>query len=207
VGPNAEEKVVARFLRMEIPLMDAADSRDASSRLPRVELEILRGRARNRLRRIDVPVFLIGSARDCDLVLADADFPDVHTYLYVNRGGVSVRRLGDGPALAVDGREVHSAAIVDGQKLQIGRYEFAVHIGSSPEGGGRSDNDAQHDAWPETTPLPEPEPEGVALVRALLDDVRAALRVEASLQLYTEPELPWRTITAGDTLLVRKASA
>jgi predicted component of type VI protein secretion system len=190
---------------MEKVLMDIADPRETTPRLPRVELEILRGRARNKRRRVDVPVFLIGSARDCDLVLADADFPDVHTYLYVNRGGVSVRRLGEGPVLVVDGREVHSSTIVDGQKLQIGCYEFAVRIEDST-GSGRRDDDVEQAETQEKSPAPT-EPAGVALVRALLDDIRAALRIESNLQLYTERELPWRTITAGDTLLVRKASA
>jgi len=178
---------------------------EAARKLPRVELEILRGRARNKLRRIDVPVFLIGSARDCDLVLADADFPDVHTYLYVNRGGVSVRRIADSPPLAVNGREVQSAAIVDGQKLQIGRYEFEVRI-------DRPTNPRENQEAGETpAAIPafssEPDPPGLSLVRALLEDIRAALKVEANLQLYTEAESPWRSITAGEQLLVRKASA
>jgi predicted component of type VI protein secretion system len=176
-----------------------------STRLPRVELEILRGRARNKLRRVDVPVFLIGSARDCDLVLADADFPDVHTYLYVNRGGVSVRRIAESPALSVDGREVQSATIVDGQTLQVGRYEFAVHI-DRPRQEPKPEEDKE-DGRSAAPSYEEPEHPGLALVRALLDDIRTALRVEANLQLYSEPELPWRTITADQTLLVRKASA
>jgi hypothetical protein len=181
------------------------DIMEAARKLPRVELQILRGRARNKLRRIEVPVFLIGSARDCDLVLADADFPDVHTYLYVNRGGVSVRRIAESPALSVDGREVQAAAIVDGQKLQIGRYEFAIRIDHplklrSPED---EPDPAERTGCCE---IPAEHP-GLSLVRALLDDIRTALKVEADLQLYTESDSPWRSITAGDQLLVRKASA
>jgi predicted component of type VI protein secretion system len=178
---------------------------EAARKLPRVELEILRGRARNKLRRIVVPVFLIGSARDCDLVLADADLPDVHTYLYVNRGGVSVRRIADSPALAVDGREVQSAAIVDGQKLQIGRYEFEVRIDRPTDPRDVSEEDETRSALPDFRS--ESDPPGLSLVRALLEDIREALKVEASLQLYTESQSPWRSITAGEQLLVRKASA
>lgn len=177
----------------------------AHKNLPRVELEILRGRARNKLRRIEVPVFLIGSARDCDLVLADADFPEVHTYLYVNRGGVSVRRIAESPVLAVDGREVQSSVIADGQKLQIGRYEFEVRIDRPASPRRPIDWEAPlHEA---PTLYREPEPPGLVLVRALLEDIREALKIEAKLQLYTDAELPWRTITAGEQLLVRKASA
>ena len=42
------------------------------ARLPRVEIEILRGRARDLVREVTFPVFLIGTADDCDLVLGDA---------------------------------------------------------------------------------------------------------------------------------------
>ena len=189
--------------------MDLVDSltRETNSRhLPRVELEILRGRAKQKIRRIDVPVFLIGSARDCDLVLADADFPEVHTYVYVNQGGVSVRRLGDGPELAVDGREVQSSPLTDGQTLQIGKYEFAVRIDAPhpqlpKKSGGQVAQTGQHS---QTEP---PEALGIALVRALLEDIRTTLKVEANLQLYVEQDSPWRAITSGDTLLIRKVSA
>jgi predicted component of type VI protein secretion system len=177
----------------------------ARTKLPRVELEILRGRARNKLRRIDVPVFLIGSARDCDVVLADADFPDVHPYLYVNRGGVSVRRIAENPPLIVDDCDVQSATIVDGQRLQIGRYEFEVRIDRPIKVDGPLESEETVSEIP--FPNSEPEPPGLALVRALLDDIRSALKLEANLQLYTESELPWRSITAGKELLVRKASA
>lgn len=178
---------------------------DPARRLPRVELEILRGRARNKLRRIEVPVYLIGSARDCDLVLADADFPEVHTYLYVNRGGVSVRRIAESPALAVDGRNVQSATIADGQTLQIGRYEFAVRI-DRPLKLRTPEDENEQPAYQSERHAPAEHP-GLSLVRALLDDIRAALKVEANLQLYSESDMPWRSVTAGEQLVVRKASA
>src|SRR4051794_26522508 len=132
-------------------------------RLPRVELEITRGRARNKVRRVDVPVFLIGSARDCDLVLADADFPEIHTYMYVNRGGVSVRRIAETPALVVDGREVQSATIVDGQKLQLGRYEFEVRIDRpvKVEPSGDEDHEPERNTAPSYDDTDHP---GLALV-------------------------------------------
>lgn len=187
--------------------MDVVDSisPEFKGRLPRVDLEILRGRARNKLRPVKVPVFLIGSARDCDLVLAEADFPEVHTYVYVNRGGVSVRRIAESPSLLINGREVQAAAIVDGQKLQIGRYEFEVRIDRPANPRlHREDEDGQQE-----TPLLriKSDPPGLALVRALLEEIRAALKVEANLQLYTESKLPWKAITGDETLLVRKASA
>jgi hypothetical protein len=180
---------------------------------PRVELEIMRGRARNRIRRIDVPVYLIGSAADCDLVLADSGFPDVHTYLYVTKEGVSVRRLGEGPELAVDGQVMQASTIRNGQRLQLGSYEFTVHVGESAP-------------RPDKSPVPTPklpaiaelmatppsstlhlQPAGVAEVRCLLADIRATLQIETSLRLYIEPETNPKIHTPHIQPATRKATA
>jgi pSer/pThr/pTyr-binding forkhead associated (FHA) protein len=101
-----------------------------------VSLEIVRGSAQNRRREVKGPVFLIGAADDCDLVLADPLFPDVHTYLFVTPAGVSLRFLGKGPALVVNGRTVESTRVVDGDRLRMGGYEFRLSIAAPPTGGG-----------------------------------------------------------------------
>ncbi len=182
-------------------------SQDDRNRLPRVELEIQRGRANNKIRRIDVPVFLIGSAHDCDLVLADRAIPEAHTYLYITSRGVSVRRIGEGPQLAIDGREVEQAAIHNGQTLQIGRYEFTLRIDWNDPTDEDSGNGIRPCVLPGNRLLKDHEPTpAIAMVRSLLEDIRSALRVETNLQLYTAA-LPWRAITAAEPLLVRKASA
>lgn len=170
---------------------------------PRVELEILRGRAKNKIRRVDVPVFLIGSASDCDLVLADKLFPEVHTYLYVTPEGVSVRRLGTGPDLMIDDQVVQSSPVADGQVLRVGKYEFAVHVAT----GSKRDVAPVQEASPPVESLLPTEHAGVAMVRALLEDVKAMLRVEAGLKLYIEPPSPWQSVTSSEALSVRKASA
>jgi predicted component of type VI protein secretion system len=102
--------------------------RDARPEVPAVELEILRGAARHRRRPVVVPVFLIGTAEDCDLMLGDAGLPEVHTYLYVRAEGVTIRSLGAAPALHVEGRSVESARLRDGNCFAIGPYAFRVHI-------------------------------------------------------------------------------
>jgi len=96
--------------------------------LPTVQLQICRGRAANTVRPVQVPVFLIGTAWDCDMVLGDPQFPEVHTYLFVNQGGVSVRHLGVGPELTVNGTPVHTAQLHDGDRLGLGSYELAVQV-------------------------------------------------------------------------------
>ena len=96
--------------------------------LPQVTLEILRGNANRKLRHVQSPVFLIGAAADCDLVLGDPLFPDVHTYLYVRTDGVSLRHLGAGPDLCVNGRRIESLPVANGDRLQLGAYEFLLHV-------------------------------------------------------------------------------
>jgi pSer/pThr/pTyr-binding forkhead associated (FHA) protein len=75
-----------------------------------------------------VPVFLIGTSEDCDLMLADPAIPEVHTYLFVRGEGVTIRCLGAAPALHVEGRRVESARLRDGDCFAIGTYAFRVHI-------------------------------------------------------------------------------
>lgn len=113
-----------------------ANSRPASclGKLPLVELEIVRGRAKQKLRTIQVPVFLIGAAGDCDLVLGAPLFPDVHTYVYVTEQGVSVRHLGVAPFLYVNGKKVESSPLHHGDRIQLGdAFEFRVKIPSQLE--------------------------------------------------------------------------
>lgn len=177
----------------------------SSGSLPRVELEIVRGRAKNRRRRIEVPVFLIGSANDCDLVLADTEFPEVHTYVYVTPQGVSVRRLGEGPELTVDGCRVQNSPLRHGQRLAIGNYEFTVHV-DAPHDGGKQPASEQPATFAARIPVCVDEA-GIAEVRALLGDIRAALKIETGLKLYIESESPWRTVTSHSGLSVRRATA
>jgi pSer/pThr/pTyr-binding forkhead associated (FHA) protein len=101
-----------------------------------VSLEIVRGRARNKLRLVEARAFLIGSATDCDLVLGDPHFPPVHAYLLRSPQTTTIRWLGSGPALSVNDREaIESEPLADQDLIRTGPYEFRVHIeltGGSP---------------------------------------------------------------------------
>lgn len=113
---------------------------------PRVTLEIVRGRARRLVRRVLPPVFLIGAASDCDLVLGDEQFPEAFAYVYVTAEGVTIRHLGAAPDLRVNGRPVETAALADGDRLAMGPYEFAINIESGdPRGGGIRAHDGDGD--------------------------------------------------------------
>jgi predicted component of type VI protein secretion system len=111
------------------------------SRLPQVTLEILRGRARQRIRPIVRPAFLIGSAADSDLMLGAAQFPAAHCYLLLNPEGVGLRWLGFAPDVLVNDRAVEKADLRDGDILRTGPYEFRIRIRS--EDTDPNDNESE----------------------------------------------------------------
>ncbi|NIP86151.1 MAG: hypothetical protein GTO03_11520, partial [Planctomycetales bacterium] len=69
-------------------------------KFPRVELEITRGQARERVRQVSGRTFFIGSSPDCDLVLADDHLPELHSYLRLTPESAVIRHLGGGPGLS-----------------------------------------------------------------------------------------------------------
>ena len=146
---------------------------------PTVALQIVRGRARHRLRPVRVPVFLIGAADDCDLVLGDPQFADVHAYVRIDDAGVIVRHLGFAPGISLNGRAVTKARLADGDRIRTGPFEFVARIGQQ-----RSD-----DLLPATELLPrllacddrlEDEPE--YRVSGLLSEVRGQMQQRAQMQ-------------------------
>ena len=143
--------------------------------LPHVTLEIVRGQAREKVRHVTTPAFLIGSAPDCDLVLGDPRFPQVYAYLIVHTGGVLVRHLGFEPDLKVNGQEVSRVALCDGDRLRLGPYEFIVGIQRrrvDPEQGRSSFGSVPLGALGRVAQ--ESESEVLASVTQLLTDVRQA---------------------------------
>jgi hypothetical protein len=99
------------------------------SALPRVELEISRGRAKQLVRQIDGLVYLIGAAEDNDLVLADSQFPDSHSYLLRSPLGLTLCWLGEGPEVTVDGVPTLGTSLVpDGSRLRTGPFEFRIRL-------------------------------------------------------------------------------
>lgn len=178
--------------------------------LPRVGLEIVRGQAKRRVRDVKPPVFLIGSAEDCDLVLGDSTFPEAYAYLYVTVRGISIRYLGTGPELAVNGETTETTPLVDGDLLELGSYEFQVQI--EQRGPGR----APH-RDPETDDLDEARGEfdflgldaAVDEVWELLAEIRRVVAVQpVDLRLFVGPppssSLPKRPLAA---FMTRRISA
>ena len=154
---------------------------------PRVSLQILRGRVRQRTRQIPKKVFLIGAASDCDLVLGDLSFPEAFAYIFVSGTEVSIRRLGSGPALVVCGDEVDSSELFHGDTIVMGPFELRVNVDHPPRhsrttqpGCAEPTYDADDDSGEESA---------IDEVRSLLADIRQALAEDsAAVRLYNEPE-------------------
>ncbi|WP_425614346.1 FHA domain-containing protein [Anatilimnocola sp. NA78] len=152
-------------------------------------LAIVRGQARQMFRPIDGPVFMIGTAADCDLVLADSEFPETYLYIYQKENAITVRRLGVGPELYVDEMAVDATELKLGSLIEFGPYAFRLAEESAenpgnddgPGGPDRSDDDepflpADFSAWELN------ESAAVDKVRALLADVHASLLAEREQQ-------------------------
>lgn len=126
------------------------------STLPRAELEIARGRALNLVRPIDGLAYLIGAADDNDLVLADPQFPESHSYLLRSPLGLTLCWLGDGPEITIDGAPVLSAASVpDGARLRTGPYEFRIRLSWSAEANEHETSRSREGDFPRSLPRPE----------------------------------------------------
>lgn len=154
---------------------DSPDSSVVDRPLPNVTLEIRRGRARHTLRPVVGPVFLIGTASDCDLVLGDDRFPDVHTYLYVRPDEVKLRHLDVAPEVGVNGRIVRETLLQDGDMIRTGAYEFRVLIDPRRPSAFRPQPHlpSEHRPVPATSQVTASFATFAA--HALVDDVRSVL--------------------------------
>ncbi len=98
------------------------------SNLPFVEFDILGGRAQRNFRRITCPVFLIGTAPDCDLVLIDPGFPTVHAYIFIAPQQVRLQYLGNGPKTRIGQQIVEHSPLYNGDVIRTGPVAFGVRI-------------------------------------------------------------------------------
>jgi predicted component of type VI protein secretion system len=159
---------------------------------PQVELQVLRGRTRFKSRPVTAPVYLIGAAPDCDLVLGDPQFPEVYAYLRRTEEGVTLRRLENGPELTVNGQLVKRCSLSDGDRIRTGPYEFLVHVRPAPASEA---SPSRHLApEPLVGPLdPVEEHSAVLEGEMLLRDLRETLRPAApALRLFIDPDMEIR---------------
>lgn len=95
---------------------------------PFVELQITVGRARQRVRHVTGPVFLIGSSMDCDLILGDPLIPAVHSYILLTASEVRIRHLGFAPDLRVNGTQRDLATLNNDDAIEISCFGFLARI-------------------------------------------------------------------------------
>lgn len=91
-------------------------------------LVIERGDANQTERPILRPVYVIGTAADCDMVLGDAQFSDYHAYIYVRDGIVTLRHLGPAPEITVNGRVVRWGELKHMDRLRFGPYQLQLRL-------------------------------------------------------------------------------
>lgn len=100
----------------------------------KVELLIVRGEAVRKVRTIETPLYMIGTAVDCDLVLGDPQFSPYHAYLHTRGEGTSFRHMGRSPEVTVNGRVFRWGEVLDGDRIRMGPYEFHIRVRRLPKG-------------------------------------------------------------------------
>ncbi len=88
-------------------------------------------------------VLTIGRARDCDLVLTDADASRVHASVTVTNAGITLRDLDSTNGTRVEGHEVDAdgSSIRPGQVVQIGESRLCVAGADEPAAAARAGPD------------------------------------------------------------------
>lgn len=171
----------------ETPVSSTSASQFNSRVIRDVELVITRGRARHRVRSVTAPVFMIGTAPDCDLVLGDDRFPEVHAYLLVGQGPVLLRWLGLDPEITVNGAKVDHVSLRDMDRIRTGPYEFLVRIGEKrrKRPAPNSTIPAPHydrswaDSLESTPDVFDPTAEAAAVLGQQLEQIEAAMLTAA----------------------------
>lgn len=91
-------------------------------------LVIERGDANQTVRPIQRPVYVIGTASDCDMVLGDPQFSDYHAYIYVRDEIITLRHLGAAPEVTVNGRVVRWGELKHMDRMRFGPYQLQLRL-------------------------------------------------------------------------------
>jgi chromosome segregation ATPase len=106
-----------------------------------IRLEVRVGAARPAVYEVGDGGFLVGSVPGCDLRLPGANLAPVLCLIARQPGGASLRKLAPVQPIAVNGRNVTSAYLEDGDRIALGPAELLVRISGAiaepePEPGG-----------------------------------------------------------------------
>jgi len=109
----------------------------AAAEIHGCRLEITRGRTRFPLRPVQGTEFLIGSAADCDLQIAEA-YPEFYALITPVDGCIRISPLAIDPPLHINDVHVDSSVatrLANGDQLVIGGIEMTVHIDELADSG------------------------------------------------------------------------
>jgi|GEM_PF-5788305 len=84
------------------------------------------------------PVTLIGSRRDCDLVITNSDISQLHCAVINTGGAVIAADLGTRSGTFVDGRRIMSTELHDGSRLRIASEWIGVRVQNGPSANNAS---------------------------------------------------------------------
>jgi chromosome segregation ATPase len=109
---------------------------NASNPSPQLRLELRHGTAQPHF--FDVPgaAFVVGSVPGCDLRLPGANLPPVICVIERRSAAVAVRKLARTQPLLVNGENITSAALHNGDRVTVGPVDLVVHVDllEAPEG-------------------------------------------------------------------------
>jgi hypothetical protein len=155
---------------------------------PRVAVEILRGRVRQRIRELSSKVYLLGTASDCDLVLGDEQFPEAYAYIFVAGLAIKIRRLGTGPELIVNEEQVESSELSHGDVVEMGPFSLRVIVDHPPRRNSDPDSSRPLDFSPGSD---SGEADAIDEIQSLLADIRQTLAADRSILRIYEAARGW----------------
>src|SRR3954468_6449185 len=93
-----------------------------------VRLEVRAGTARATVYEVGDGGFLVGSVPGCDLRLPGANLAPVLCLISRNAAGAALRKLAPVQPILVNGRQVTSTYLNDGDQLSLGIVELVVSV-------------------------------------------------------------------------------
>ena len=121
---------------LPIPTSEA-ESHPSDATVPiQLVLEITRGSTEHRRRPVNRSRYLIGAGDACDLRLGGEKMPALHSIIATEGNEITLEAIAAEPALVVNGSQVDSVPLHDGDVITIGGVEILARVetGSTPAG-------------------------------------------------------------------------
>ncbi|MDG2390797.1 MAG: hypothetical protein P8M30_15920 [Planctomycetaceae bacterium] len=96
-------------------------------------LEIMSGKTKFPNRPMPRGRLSIGASAKCWLQLGGPGIPEIHSWMEVGRKEVALYVFEEEPSIQVNGSKVQFALLKGGESLQIGTFEFQIHVNVTDE--------------------------------------------------------------------------